>query len=65
MWSCPFLLVDEAVHFSLIKARASSAGHTTFEVEHTVLKAHLQIRLFEAGISLSQPNSKVIFDSIF
>jgi len=37
-------------HFSFIKARASSAGHTAFEVEHTVLKARLQIRPFEAGI---------------
>jgi len=40
------------VHFSFIKARASSAGHTAFEVEHAALKAHLQIRPFEAGIRL-------------
>jgi len=26
------------VHFSFFKARASSAGHAAFEVEHTVLK---------------------------
>jgi len=43
-------MFDVAVHFSFIKARASSAGHTAVEVEHAVLKTRLQIRLFEAGI---------------
>jgi len=40
----------QQVHFSLIKTRASPAEHTAFEVEHTVLKARLQIRPVEAGI---------------
>jgi len=38
--------VMKRVHFRLIKARASSAAHTAFEVEHAVLKAHLQTRSF-------------------
>jgi len=44
MQSCPFLMSDVAVYFSFIKAQASSAGHTAFEVKHVVLKARLQIR---------------------
>jgi len=36
-------MFDVAVYFSFIKAQASSAGHTAFEVKHIVLKARLQI----------------------